>query len=291
MPYFPNHNILFIHIPKTGGTSFEHMLVEKNDQKLLYTPYPQNRVIPEIIYQRISLQHQFYSTIEKYKKECNVPFDDKMKVISIVRNPYDKIISDLFFYKLINEKSEKEHVFNVIKKFLHLKPAQCDNHNVPQYVFLIDNRGKLCPKIKILYTETLNSDLKKIGFYISPHKHLSSNCSKPYRSFLNDKSIDLINKIFKRDFDLFGYEKILTDDEQKKYSITLEESLEKSRLLKYGLVPGQRCKTPNCPYLANTLQRYFDNKPEQAWGYCCQDCFTLKGKSHGGICQKKIQQN
>ena len=75
MPYFPNHHILFIHI-QDGGTSFEHMLVEKNDQKLLYTPYPQNKVIPEVIYQRVSLQHQFYSTIEKYKKQCKVPFDD-----------------------------------------------------------------------------------------------------------------------------------------------------------------------------------------------------------------------
>ena len=31
----------------------------------------------------------------------------------------------------------------------------------------------------------------------------------------------------------------------------------------------------------------FDNKPEKVWGYCCQDCFSTKGNSHGGICQKK----
>jgi hypothetical protein len=70
MPYYKNNhiNILFIHIPKTGGTSVEKYLSTKYnivlDGKALYTNYPNN------IYKNInsSLQHVSYNTILKYKQ-------------------------------------------------------------------------------------------------------------------------------------------------------------------------------------------------------------------------------
>lgn len=104
MPYFKNNqmNILFIHIPKTGGTSVEKYLSAKYkiplNSKALYTCYPNN------IYKNInsSLQHISYNTILKYKKKFSI--DEKnIKIFTIVRNPYTRIISDLFFLDLLRK--------------------------------------------------------------------------------------------------------------------------------------------------------------------------------------------
>ena len=209
MPYFPNQHILFIHIPKTGGTSIEHSLVI-DDLKLMYSPFPYNSTIPEKIYQKTSLQHQFYSTIKKYHEACNINFDNKLRVFSIVRNPYEKIVSDLFFYKLIDNKTDSERVYHVIKKYIKLLPSQCDNHNVPQYVFLIDETGNIPKNIKVFKTETLNKDARDYGITLSRHKHLKSNCSQPYFNFLNDKCVKIINSVYNHDFRSFGYKKFLS---------------------------------------------------------------------------------
>lgn len=58
-----------------------------------------------------SLQHITYNQIVKYSKLFNINFDN-IKIITIVRNPYERIMSDLFFFKLITIDATKETVFN-----------------------------------------------------------------------------------------------------------------------------------------------------------------------------------
>ena len=280
MPYFPKNHVLFIHIPKTGGTSIEHGFRNIGDEKLLYTSHPSNNVIPEKIFRKTSLQHQFYSTIKKYQNECGVIFDDKLRVFSVVRNPYDKVISDLFFYKLISSHSTGDEVENVIRKYLSLTPEQCDNHNVPQYVFLVDETGNLSDDIQIFHTETLNQELKDNHYPVSENKALESKCSKPYYEFLNNKSINLINRAYRRDFELFKYVRGNTVEEIK------NSDKEKERLNKYNILPGQRCKSPGCNYQANVSEQFLVTKPKEFHGYCCQDCKNCKRKLHGVYCQK-----
>ena len=41
-----------------------------------------------------------YQLIEKYQKELDIDIcDENMKIISIVRNPYEKVLYDLFWFK------------------------------------------------------------------------------------------------------------------------------------------------------------------------------------------------
>lgn len=213
MPYYKSINLLFIHIPKTGGTVIENSI--KKDKKYgiqtLYSTSSRNSILPAP-FSTYSLQHQFYSTIYDYRIKLNVNFD-KIKVFSVVRNPYDRIISDLFHYKLIKPNFSKEEVFNIIKnKYIYKKKSEMhkyDNHVAPQYLYVTDNNEELIKNIKIFHTETLNENNDELNSFAGININIKqSNVNKDYSKYINNDSILLINEIYKKDFELFGYEMI-----------------------------------------------------------------------------------
>lgn len=203
MPYYKEKDLLFIHIPKTGGTNIENCIKNKYKQTLFsgktndLLEYPHNN---------ISLQHQFYITIYNNRDKLDINFNNNIKIFSIVRNPYDRIISDLFWNKIIEKDFTSEQVYDKIIND-YLNRYDLDNHNVSQYKYITDNDCNLISNIKIFKCENLNEineDLNKfIGFDINIKK---DNVNKDYSKYLNKNSIDLINKIYKKDFELFNYD-------------------------------------------------------------------------------------
>ena len=211
MPYYKKRNLLFIHIPKTGGTIIEESIpldeecpLQENGVQCphLYSGVP-NQLL-DFPYNQKSLQHQFYTTIYKFRDKLDVNFDN-IKIFSVVRNPYDRIISDLFHFKLITKDSTTEQVYNVIKNN-YLFRYDLDNHNEPQYKFLVDENSELIKNIKIFRTETLNESSdemsKFVGFNINLRRE---GVNKDYSNYLNKDSISLINSFYKKDFELFNY--------------------------------------------------------------------------------------
>ena len=209
MPYFKNDNInlLFIHIPKTGGTSLELYFSHKYnitlDNKSLFWFLPAEIKIMNNIKINSSLQHISYNTIMEYKDFFTIDTNNLI-IISIIRNPYDRIISDLFFLKKINIDSSKEEVTNTIKIYL---TENIDNHVCPQYLFITDDNKQLIPNIKILHTERLNIDMHNLGY---EDFNIKKNCNPHkicYENYLNNDSIKIINEFYDDDFKLFNYDK------------------------------------------------------------------------------------
>lgn len=141
------------------------------------------------------------------EKRYNIEMSN-LEIITIVRNPYERIISDLFWYKKITLDSTKEEVYDIIQSYLRYETL--DNHNIPQYVFVTDKNHKLIPNIKILYTESLSSDMYKLG-YLDFDIKMNDNANKTnYFDYLSPSSIQLINDFYDYDFELFKYDKITT---------------------------------------------------------------------------------
>lgn len=212
MPYFNNNddiNVLFIHIPKTGGSSIEEYLSYKYNIKLdnssLYLFTQDKRLLNENMKINSSLQHLTYNQIVENRKVLNIHFDN-IKIITIVRNPYERIVSDLFFNNLITKDTSKETVFDIINQYL--ESDKYDNHNIPQHNFITNDNQEIIPNIHILRTESLNNDMHHLG-YTDFNLFSNANPNKvKYADYLNNKSIEIINNFYHLDFILFSYDKI-----------------------------------------------------------------------------------
>lgn len=213
MPYFKNQNLLFIHIPKTGGSSLELYFAYKYNTPLnaksLFMGLPNNTKVNDTFEHGVALQHQTYNSIYDNRKSLNIQINEDTKIITIVRNPYTRIISDLFYYKLIGPDANPQNVNETIKMYLEGKFGKLDNHPIPQYKFLIDENDILIPNLIIMKTENLVDDMKMNGYEnFNVFNNVGQHSKKNYMNYLNKDSIDLINNFYDKDFTLFGYEKI-----------------------------------------------------------------------------------
>ena len=196
MPHFPEYNLLFIHIPKTGGSSYEEYMLDKTRNRL----WGHKNIFPDPNLNRISLQHQTYQTLYKYRDVLCIDFNDKLKKLAFVRNPYDRIVSDIFWLKFNTKTDNQEEIYDTIRHY-YFERDDLDNHNIPQYKFVTDENEKLIPDITLLKMENLTEELQKYGFtdYKGPTQ------SNSYMKYLNKDSIRLINLFYKKDFEMFGY--------------------------------------------------------------------------------------
>jgi len=206
MPYYPEKNILFIHIPKTGGTVIENEIKKQTNQKL-YSGYG-NDILPPP-FNKTSLQHQYYTTIYKYREKLNINFDN-IKVFCCIRNPYDRVISDLFFLNLIKKDESHETIKEaLLNNYLYSDNLVTDGHQCPQYKYITDENEELIPNIKIFKCEELNKSNKELCEFLDLNINVvRDNVNKDYSKYLNEEIISIINEFYKKDFEIFNFPKL-----------------------------------------------------------------------------------
>lgn len=196
--------LFFIHIPKNAGTSIEDCFKKKN----------------------INIGKFYFNKKKKFKLSIknnkNNPWnlwhippkyflDNSYKnkiLFAIVRNPYDRIISECKY---------RGGKCNDINKFIieNLKAYKknkfiLDSHLIPQSEFI---KGNVECK-EIIRFENLNKDFEKLLKKYNypkmdlPHNNKSNIKKKISINILNKKTINLINEIYEEDFKNFGYKLI-----------------------------------------------------------------------------------
>ena len=200
MPICKRNKILFIHVPKCAGTSIAKSLNIYSENN-----FPANMEILYGIHDNIVLQSLCLEYYNDYiKDELN-----EYKIITCVRNPYDRVLSDYMwcdrgFKNILDFCKFIKNTLQTRKKrdFMYFDSKYYINHLLPQYEYI--NNTNL--DVHILHMEKINDDFKKI-FPNVELCHENKTEHSDYHSYFknNRECIDIINEIYKIDFEKFGY--------------------------------------------------------------------------------------
>lgn len=188
-----NHKkkFIFVHIQKTAGSSITNAL--KNDKNTLNTCH----------------QHTFLNDCHHNKEYFKFTF---------VRNPWDRLVSwynhinfvkrhnNFFAYILDNSKNFSEFLTltDVIRNDFGMKKSISIN----QLDYISDDKGNILTDY-IGRFENINEDIlnigKKIGYENLTIPHINKFPHKDYRTYYTDKDIEIVQEMYKRDIDYFGY--------------------------------------------------------------------------------------
>ena len=172
--------LVFIHIPKTGGTSISSALNLNPPTQRRHLSYP-------------SLKSKFKKDISKYFS------------FTFVRNPWDRVVSEFFWRKsCVHLNTKKLSLEQFVYKIKDMK----NPHLASQHSFIIDNQGKKLVDF-IGRFEFLEKDFKTAcnKANLSERKLPCKNKTKHrhYTEYYNNNTRDIIAEKYAKDIEYFNY--------------------------------------------------------------------------------------
>ena len=216
MPISYTHKCVFIHIPKTGGTTVEQLFNMIPDLELDFLTYYSTdarlKCYIEKFDKRVDFCLQHLPSI--FVRDLNPEIFSSFFKFALVRNPYDRAISEFCWQnKDIYEQEETDRYYFIenFKAWVNELPTKMFiDHKLPQYYFLYDNKDNLLVD-KIYKYENMQNALKelsaKFNFEIKDICLNKSTLSVDKNILLTPKVKEKIYSVYAKDFELFGYEK------------------------------------------------------------------------------------
>jgi hypothetical protein len=196
-----NKKCIYIHIPKTAGTSVEQFLRENGQNGLQYHGVRDGR----------SMHH--FTAFDLKLENPNI-FNIYYK-FSIIRNPYDRLLSEYYWtpipgvgYKSGQTKADFiTYVSKVVNQRLFFDNIFND-HFIPQHLFIYNGKKLMIDQL-FRYEDldwTVEYLKKKLNINIDfPYLNKSKNSF--VKSEWTDRQKERIYKIYQKDFILFNYNK------------------------------------------------------------------------------------
>lgn len=256
-----NPPFLFIHIPKTAGTSIEEALFDYQDFNYMNEPHP---------------------IVAQYKTYLQKDLYDSLFKFSFVRNPWSLQLSTYKYYVVNNNiditfdeyikwkfNGNPLDILDRVKEYDNEEEAKSrlmvayHMNRLPQLYFIIDEVGEIQMDF-IGSIENINEDFKTITdkLKISDNvflPHSNKSMYKKGESFIDyytEETKKIISDRFSMDIKVFGYE--FNKDKPKNSGY-----ITKKRLQDYGLLLPQYFffNLGSLPYgLQDVLQRYDEDE-------------------------------
>ena len=191
MPISYRHNVLFIHIHKTGGQSISALMGISRGRENFYA------------------EELTHLTVKMYEDHLDI---SDMYLFTFVRNPYDKIKSEYAWRMknrmsvVFNEPTKHQMTFDKYMETLYErwpiipeKEWRTRAHVMPQHVFIDD-------RVEVFRHEefTKGCNILKEKFHIEkPIPHVNRGCGGNKHT---RRTMDIVNELYGEDFERFGYE-------------------------------------------------------------------------------------
>tara|TARA_Y100000310_G_scaffold342972_1_gene448537 strand:- start:108 stop:680 length:573 start_codon:yes stop_codon:yes gene_type:complete len=184
------HKFIFIHIPKTAGSSIEDFFIDRLSLKRKDHVYWDDK-------NHQWAQHYTLAELGSHKYKYYFKF-------AFVRNPWDRVVSACMYRKSsIRNFLMHNHAKNIEGK---RDPAR---HQMPQHEFLVDIYGKhradFVGRFENLQTD-FNHVCDRIGIERGKLPHSNKTKHKHYSHYYNKDTRGLVAKRYARDIEYFGYE-------------------------------------------------------------------------------------
>jgi len=217
MPISYRYKIIFIHIPKTAGTSIEYMLGTDTlnefytkgqyDERLRLLPTNKFTLEEYTMCADKNRQHYTYREISKL-----IGFDtlNTFKKISIVRNPYSRLVSEYNFRKTLyipGVTSFSDLVRNKLSLDKITRNRVYDGHLETQTSFLVNEQGNFNSIDKIYTFENINECVNDVNIITGKHEypHLKNSNISNWEQYYTPELKELVYNFYKEDFVNFNY--------------------------------------------------------------------------------------
>jgi hypothetical protein len=196
---------IFVHIPKTGGTSVENLIWPMprtaNDLWMGFRDNYHNK------YQTGGLQHLLATQI---RSEVGSEIFSAYYKFSFVRNPWDRAVSQ--FASMAGREDLRDFIGmkkgDSFKQYLTLTSKRKHVQWEPQVNFLRDPAGELLVdyigKFE-RFGESVLHVLSTLGVEAKTIPRTRKRRQGPYSAYYDDESRETIAEIYKLDIETFGY--------------------------------------------------------------------------------------
>ncbi len=224
------HKFIFIHIPRTGGTSIENALSTYSEDRVDGVTIRPNMELMRMAKEKnVSLDNYKHFTYDKYKQILGDDIKDFF-IFSVIRHPYERIPS-LYYYSKVKEVSLARFIGR-IKNGVHIVPSVGMELNKKKtFLGNADN-------IFLLKYETLNEDwlelLNKIDLPYTSLQNLNVGRKISYDDLYKDhRLLTIMNEVFKDE--LKDVDKVIVEDT----SIDYEEIVNMLSVIEEKLPNGE----------------------------------------------------
>ena len=202
------YKCIFVHIPKTGGSSIENVIWPlKSDRTIenLWMGYVKPYYNK---YQTGGMQHL---TAEQIRTEIGEDIFKSYYKFAVVRNPWEKAVSQYVYMKR-KRKDLRQFIgmrrWTSFKNYLQLIPKRTHVQWMKQMEFLTDGQNNVLVD-KVLRFEHLESEFQKVMDHLGIHDtqlpHVNQSKRKHYTKYYDDVSIQMVADFYREDIRRLEY--------------------------------------------------------------------------------------
>ncbi len=216
MPKDDEKGIIFIHIPKTGGTYID---INIFNLKL-------NEIHGEMIKKYfIGYSEMSYSHLTLFEMNKMININAYKYMFTFVRNPYDRVVSNYVYNgHLFKEKNFREYIYDLrdyvennknifVENIPDFKLNQLYKHYALNQVDFLTLNENIYDKIKIFKFEEFEKSIRQLildlelNFQYSTEK-INNTVHNDYKSYYEKDTAEIVYNLYKRDFECFNYDKL-----------------------------------------------------------------------------------